>query len=82
MTRERFEDLAEIYGGDIERWPAAERGATLVGRWPVAGYEFTASRAVDGEEFLGLALDQHHQPLLSEARIDAWLAQIRPALLR
>lgn len=60
----------------------AERGATLVGRWPVAGYEFTASRAVDGEEFLGLALDQHHQPLLSEARIDAWLAQIRPALLR
>ena len=27
MTRERFEDLAEIYGGDIARWPAAEREA-------------------------------------------------------
>lgn len=31
MTRERFEDLAEIYGGDIARWPAAERdGAALL----------------------------------------------------
>jgi flavodoxin I len=52
------------------------RGARLVGRWPAAGYEFTASQALDGDEFLGLALDQHHQPLLSEARIDAWLAAI------
>ena len=25
MTRERFEALAEAYGGDITRWPAAER---------------------------------------------------------
>lgn len=58
------------------------RGATVVGRWPVAGYEFKASRAVDGEHFLGLALDQHHQAMLSESRIDAWLEQIKPELLR
>lgn len=25
MTRERFEALAEAYGGDITRWPSAER---------------------------------------------------------
>jgi hypothetical protein len=25
MTRERFEALAEAYGADIRRWPAAER---------------------------------------------------------
>lgn len=25
MTRERFEALAEAYGGDIHRWPAEER---------------------------------------------------------
>lgn len=56
------------------------RGATVIGRWPVAGYEFKASRAVDGEHFLGLAIDQHHQAMLSESRIDAWLDQIRPAL--
>lgn len=60
----------------------AASGATVVGRWPVAGYEFSASQAVDGDHFLGLALDQHHQPLLTEGRLDAWLAQIGPDLLR
>ncbi len=57
------------------------RGARVVGRWPTAGYDFAASQAVDGDEFLGLALDQHHQALLTEERIDAWLAQITPELL-
>ena len=57
------------------------RGARVVGRWPTAGYDFEASLAVDGDEFLGLALDQHHQPVLTEARIDAWLAQIKPEFL-
>lgn len=59
----------------------AARGAHLVGRWPIAGYDFKASQAVDGNEFLGLALDQHHQPLLTEARIDAWLTQVIPEML-
>ena len=57
------------------------RGARLVGRWPTAGYEFAASKSVDGDEFLGLAIDQHHQALLTEARIDTWLNQIRAELL-
>jgi flavodoxin I len=30
-------------------------GARVVGRWPTDGYEFAASQAVDGDEFLGLA---------------------------
>lgn len=59
----------------------AARGAQLVGRWPTDGYEFNASQAVDGEDFLGLALDQHHQPVLTEQRIDTWLSQIKPELL-
>ena len=58
------------------------RGARVVGRWPTAGYDFEASQAVDGDEFLGLALDQHHQPVLTEARIDTWLAQIKTDFLR
>ncbi|MFV5215171.1 flavodoxin [Azonexus caeni] len=58
------------------------RGARVVGHWPVAGYEFTASRAVDGDHFRGLALDQHGQASLSESRIDTWLEQIKPELLR
>lgn len=60
----------------------ATRGARVVGRWPTAGYDFAASQAVDGDEFLGLALDQHHQPVLTEERIDTWLSQIKPELLR
>lgn len=57
------------------------RGASMVGRWPTEGYEFKASKAVDGDEFFGLALDQHLQPVLTEERIDTWLAQIKPELL-
>jgi flavodoxin I len=57
-------------------------GAELIGEWPTAGYEFTASQAVDRDHFLGLALDQINQPVLTEERLDAWLAQISPALMR
>ena len=57
------------------------RGARVVGSWPTAGYEFIASQAIDGEHFLGLALDQINQPLLTEERLDAWLAKISPELL-
>lgn len=59
----------------------AAGGARIVGAWPVAGYEFKASQAVVDDRFVGLALDQDNQAALSEARIDAWLAQIRPELL-
>ena len=59
----------------------AARGARLIGYWPTAGYDFAASQAVDGDHFLGLALDQHHQPALTEERIATWLAQITPELL-
>ncbi|PKO87171.1 MAG: flavodoxin [Betaproteobacteria bacterium HGW-Betaproteobacteria-12] len=56
-------------------------GARVIGRWPTAGYDFAASAAVDGDDFLGLAIDQHHQPLLTEQRLDTWLEQIKPELL-
>ena len=56
-------------------------GARVVGRWPSVGYQFSASQALDGEHFLGLALDQINQPLLTEERLDAWLAIIRAELL-
>jgi flavodoxin I len=56
-------------------------GARVIGRWPTAGYEFSASQAVKDAYFFGLALDQINQPTLSEVRIDTWLAQIGPELL-
>ena len=87
--------MAAIFGlGDQKKYPdefvdaigiihdaLVAAGARVVGRWPIDGYEFAASQAVDGDDFLGLALDQINQPVLTEQRIDSWLAQIRPALL-
>jgi flavodoxin I len=56
-----------------------ERGATLIGRWPVDGYEFEQSAAeVDGE-FLGLALDQDNQSGLTDERLAKWLEIISEA---
>jgi flavodoxin I len=54
-----------------------DAGATLVGHWPVAGYEFKASTAVVDGHFLGLALDQISQPALTAERLDTWLEQIK-----
>jgi flavodoxin I len=56
-------------------------GASVVGFWSTSGYSFNHSRAVIGERFVGLALDQHNQAMQTEARVDAWLADIRPQLI-
>lgn len=53
-----------------------ERGATLVGRWPTEGYGFEESLAVDGDEFLGLALDLDNESSLTDERLAGWLELI------
>jgi len=55
----------------------SERGATMIGRWPIDDYDFEKSQSVVDGMFVGLALDQHNQPLLSDERIQQWLDQIR-----
>ncbi|MFN3987718.1 MAG: flavodoxin [Rhodocyclaceae bacterium] len=55
-------------------------GATVVGAWPTDGYAFQVSQAVVDGCFVGLALDQDNQAEATEARLDAWLAQVVPAL--
>lgn len=53
------------------------RGATILGYWPVEGYEFEASKAlVDDENFVGLCIDEDRQPELTEERVDKWVKQI------
>jgi len=88
--------VAAIYGlGDQKKYPdefvdaigllhdaLVAAGARVVGRWPAAGYEFAGSLALDGDDFLGLALDQINQPVFTEQRLDTWLAQIQPELMR
>ncbi len=58
----------------------AAAGAELVGSSTTEGFEFTRSRAVVDGRFIGLALDQHLQHLLTDARIDTWLDEITPLL--
>ena len=56
---------------------AAERGAEIVGKTSTEGYQHTASQAVDGDQFLGLALDENNQAELTEGRLAAWIESIK-----
>ena len=47
---------------------------------PTEGYTFEDSPAVKGGKFVGLALDNENEADKTDERIDAWLAQIKPAL--
>ncbi|MBN1650779.1 MAG: flavodoxin [Bacteroidales bacterium] len=51
--------------------------AQLIGKWPTEGYDFTDSLAVEGDHFVGLALDLDQQDELTEERIQAWVKQIK-----
>lgn len=53
-----------------------ERGAQLVGAWPIQGYQFEQSWAVEAGRFLGLALDEHNQGEQTDARIEVWVQQL------
>jgi len=53
-----------------------ERGATLVGFWPIIGYDYAQSWAAEDDHFLGLVLDQVNQPEQSELRIRVWVQQL------
>lgn len=53
-----------------------ERGGDLIGLWPAKGYQHWQSLALEGDYFLGLALDEDRQPELTDERIAAWVAQL------
>lgn len=76
--------------GDQIRWPrhfvdgmailqeeVLAKGAKIVGKWSVDGYDHEESEAQEGAYFFGLALDEDHQPELSEERIKKWVKQIK-----
>lgn len=56
-----------------------ERGAKIVGSWPIDGYQFNQSASVIDDQFVGLALDLDNQSHLTEQRLDAWLSSIAGA---
>lgn len=52
-------------------------GANVVGAWPTDGYGHSASRAVMGGMFVGLALDDTNQAAKTPERIAAWVGLLR-----
>ncbi|MEM9556072.1 MAG: flavodoxin [Acidobacteriota bacterium] len=72
-----FQDALGIMWRQLET-----QGATLIGCWPTAGYDFFESRGVtaDGASFFGLALDEHSQCDSTEERIARWARQLRNEL--
>ena len=55
---------------------AEQRGARLIGAWPVEGYDFSESAAVRDGVFLGLALDDDNQADLTGERLEKWAEQL------
>lgn len=55
-----------------------ERGASAVGYWPAADYEFEGSKALteDKSAFVGLALDEENEFDKTAERVRTWCAQI------
>lgn len=52
-------------------------GGQTVGYWPTEGYTFNGSKALRGNRFVGLALDEDNQPELTAQRIQAWAKQLK-----
>ena len=72
------EEFVDALGTLYEK--VKERGAQVVGFWPVEGYDFDESTAVLGDHFAGLVIDEDNQPELTEERVAKWVEMISPEL--
>jgi flavodoxin I len=70
-ANEFVDGLGELYDY------VANSGAQIVGFWPAEGYEFNASNALEGDEFVGLVIDKDNQASLTDQRIAGWLEQLK-----
>lgn len=66
--------IGELYNG------IKESGANFVGAVSTDGYTFDDSEAVVDGKFIGLPLDDVNEDDKTDARIDAWVAEISPCL--
>lgn len=51
--------------------------SSVVGTWPVKGYNYYFSLAEKDGSFVGLVLDDHNQADLSDDRISDWVKQLK-----
>ncbi|MBP8174308.1 MAG: flavodoxin [Aeromonadaceae bacterium] len=59
---------------------ASNAGANMIGYWPNSGYDFADSSALDGDDFVGLAIDQDNQADQTAERVSKWVASIKPQM--
>lgn len=69
---ENFGDAVGIMGELVQ-----ERGAKLIGFTSAEGYKFESSRALVGNQFIGLILDQENQSRQSKERIANWVNDLK-----
>lgn len=69
---ENFLDAVGILATLLE-----SRGAKIVGKTSAKGYTFESSKALQGDTFVGLAIDYENQAKLNKDRIKAWVTQLR-----
>ncbi len=55
----------------------AKRGAEIFGEWSVEDYDFTDSKSVIDDHFVGLALDEDNEDELTEERCREWVALLK-----
>ena len=66
--------IGELYNG------IKESGANFIGSVETYGYTFDDSEAVVDGKFIGLPLDDVNEDDKTDSRIEAWIADITPAL--
>ncbi len=54
----------------------SDRGARIIGKTSTHDYEFRKSKALEGDKFIGLILDEDNQPEKSVARIEQWCREL------
>jgi len=74
-THEFVDGLGTLYH-KVKDW-----GAEIVGSWPLEGYEFLDSTAIEDNQFVGLVIDEDNQPELTEGRVHDWVEMIQPVLV-
>jgi flavodoxin I len=69
---ENFLDAVGIMGQLVE-----SRGASIVGFTSSEGYTFEGSRAIRGNQFIGLAIDYENQASKNKDRIKSWAKKLQ-----
>ena len=54
-----------------------ESGGKLIGYTSIKGYDYESSQAIEGDQFMGLAIDYENQSSLSAERVNNWVEKLK-----